>query len=127
MKPRRLPLLFALIKLFSGYLLLSPAYGLQRDEYLYLDRALPPAQSTNGSYLLWWPAPRAYRAVIVIDDAPHPEIAPHFASYRRVGEITNPYARERGTAIFVGLGPDGSIQAQVRREWRAALAAWEGP
>lgn len=94
--------------------------------YYNRHRPLPPAQSTNGSYLFWWPPQRAYQAVIIIDDEFHPELAPHFASYRQVGAVANPYARERGTAIFAGLGPDGPIQAQVCREWREALGAWEG-
>ncbi|MDB5235487.1 MAG: hypothetical protein JWR44_2480, partial [Hymenobacter sp.] len=43
MKPM-LPLAFALLKFVSGYWLISPAYDLQRDEYLYLNQ---------GQHLAW--------------------------------------------------------------------------
>ena len=38
------PLAFALLKFASGYWLVSPAYELQRDEYLYLNQ---------GQHLAW--------------------------------------------------------------------------
>lgn len=94
--------------------------------YYNRHRPLPPAQSTNGSFLLWWPAPQAYRAVLIIDDEFRPELAPHFASYRRAGAVANPYAREHGTLVIVGRGPDAAVQALVRREQQAELAAWQG-
>lgn len=53
-------------------------------------------------------------------------LAPHFATYRRFGAVADPYARERGTAITVGLRPDHTVLALVRREWRTELATWEG-
>lgn len=94
--------------------------------YYNRHRPLPPAQSTNGSYLFWWPAPQAYRAIIVVDDEFHPEIAPDFAAYRRAGTVANPYARERGALVIIGQDPDQVLQARVRREWREELAAWQG-
>jgi hypothetical protein len=39
--------------------------------------------------------------------------------------VANPYARERGTAITVGLQPDTTVRALLARERREALAAWE--
>ncbi len=89
-------------------------------------RAMPPAQSNNGSYLFWWPAPRPYRAIVVVDDAPHPELAASFAAYGPVGALEDPYARERGALVIVGRGPSRAIQARVRREQQAELAAWQG-
>lgn len=103
---RWLPLLFALIKFFSGYLLLSPAYDLQRDEYLYLDQ---------GRHLAW-----GYLEV------PPLLAAQAWATNALGGAVANPYARERGTAVIVGRGPGRAAHAQVRREWREALAQWEG-
>ncbi|MDO7853768.1 glycosyltransferase family 39 protein [Hymenobacter convexus] len=95
--------------------------------YFNRRRALPIANSLNGSFLYWYPPLDSCQAVLIVDDEPHPELAPRFASYRRVAAITDPYARERGTAVFIGLQPDSAVLAQVRREHRAALAAWEGP
>ncbi|MDB5267890.1 MAG: glycosyl transferase [Hymenobacter sp.] len=95
--------------------------------YYNARRAMPPAQSFNGSFLYWF-VPRTDRqAVLIIDDEAHPELAAQFASYREVGAVADPYARERGTRIFLGLGPTPALTARVNDEWRAALAEWEGP
>ena len=48
---RFLPLAFALVKFVSGYFLISPAYELQRDEYLYLNQG-----QHLGPYGCGWPA-----------------------------------------------------------------------
>jgi hypothetical protein len=95
--------------------------------YFNRRRHLPIANSLNGSFLYWYPALDSCQAVLIIDDEPHLELAPHFAAYRRFAAITDPYARERGTAITIGLRPDSAVVARVREEHRAALAAWEGP
>ncbi|WP_210517523.1 glycosyltransferase family 39 protein [Hymenobacter terricola] len=95
--------------------------------YYNRGRGLPPANSLNGSFIYWYSPLDGCRAILIVDDEFHPELAPHFAAYRRFGGITNPYAREQGTSIIIGLQPDSTVLALVRREQRAALAAWEGP
>ncbi|MDO3416718.1 glycosyltransferase family 39 protein [Hymenobacter sp. BT770] len=102
-------------------------YG-QASAINYYNRArpMPRASSMNGSYLFWYPALDHCQAVIIVDDEPTDEVAPHFTSLRRFGAITNPYAREQGTAISIGLRPDSAIRTQVRQEWRTSMAAWEG-
>ena len=91
-------------------------------------RPLPPATSFNGSYLYWFPAPPAwpYRHVLLIGEGNPEELAPYFQSFRKVGEITNPYARERGATIYLGTGPAPALLARANRERHAELAAWEG-
>lgn len=89
-------------------------------------RALPPANSLNGSFLFWYPPLNECRALLIVDDEPDDELAPHFAAYRRFGTVANPYAREKGTHITLGLLPDSAVRNLVRREWRTGLAAWEG-
>jgi hypothetical protein len=95
--------------------------------YYNRHRALPIANSLNGSFLFWYPAVDSCRAIIIVDDEPEDELAKHFAAYRRFGTVADPYARERGTHITVGLGPDRPILTRVALEWRNELAAWEGP
>ena len=90
-------------------------------------RALPAANSLNGSFLFWYPPVDSVRAILIIDDEPDDELAPHFAAYRRFGAVADPYARERGTSITIGLRPDSTVRNLVARERRTALAAWEGP
>jgi hypothetical protein len=94
--------------------------------YYNRGRALPQASSFNGSFLYWYPGQEQFRAIIIVDDEPDDALAPHFARYYRAGSISNPYARERGTALTVGLRPDSTVQLLLRREWRQARAAWEG-
>jgi hypothetical protein len=94
--------------------------------YYNRHRPLPPANSLNGSFLFWYPSLAQCRALIIVDDEPDDELAPHFAAYRRFGTVADPYARERGTFVTIGVLPDGQVRNLVSREWRAALAEWEG-
>ena len=93
--------------------------------YYNRHRLLPPANSLNGSFIYWYRMPAPCQAILIVDDELHPELGPHFRDYRRVGEISNPYAREHGTAIILGLRPDSVVLALVQREWRTEMAAWE--
>jgi len=90
-------------------------------------RAMPAANSLNGSFLFWYPIQRIpqFQALLIIDDEFHSELAPHFAQYRRFATITDAYARERGTSVIIALQPDSAVRTQVQREWHAGLAAWE--
>jgi hypothetical protein len=94
--------------------------------YFNRHRGLPTAHSMNGSYLFWYPTPQDVRAIIIVDDEPDDELAPRFASYRRFGQLGNPYAREQGALITLGLQPDSLVLNQIRREQRNGLAAWQG-
>ncbi|OUJ73998.1 glycosyltransferase family 39 protein [Hymenobacter crusticola] len=89
-------------------------------------RALPLANSFNGSYLFWFPARPAqpYRHLLLVGEGHPEELVPHFRELRQVGEITNPYAREKGTTILLGTGPDAAIIEQAYREHQEALAVW---
>ena len=93
--------------------------------YYNRHRALPAATSLNGSFLYWQPAGSPYQALLFVEDAPAGFWPRHFARFRRFGTVTDPYARERGTRISVGLGPDSLVQARLDRQGRAARAAWE--
>ncbi|WP_201982423.1 glycosyltransferase family 39 protein [Hymenobacter rubidus] len=95
--------------------------------YFNHGQGLPAANSFNGSFLYWQPALGTEQAIIVVDDEPDEALAAHFASWRRFAAVADPYARERGTAITIGIRPDSVLHNQVRREWRTALAAWEKP
>ncbi|MCI1186870.1 glycosyltransferase family 39 protein [Hymenobacter sp. DH14] len=95
--------------------------------YYNRHRALPPAQSFNGSFLYWFPVRQDWQAALIIDDEPHPELAAQFASYREVEAVTDAYARERGTRIMLGLRPAPALVVRVNNEWRDELAQWETP
>ncbi|MBC6612639.1 glycosyltransferase family 39 protein [Hymenobacter sp. BT507] len=94
--------------------------------YYNRHRHMPPAQSFNGSYLFWFPQQlQGYQHLINIDDEPD-DLTAYFTRYRRVAEVQNPYARERGTAVMVGSGPTPALLARAKQEHQAALEAWEG-
>ncbi|GAA4035642.1 glycosyltransferase family 39 protein [Hymenobacter glaciei] len=93
--------------------------------YYNRHRALPPAQSFNGSFLYWFVPRTNWQAILIIDDELHPELAAHFASYHEAGAVADAYARERGTRIILGLGPKPALITRVNDEWRDELAQWE--
>ncbi|UOQ77941.1 glycosyltransferase family 39 protein [Hymenobacter sp. 5516J-16] len=110
-------------------LILTANYGQAGAiNYVNRHRPLPAAHSFNGSYLFWFPGPAArhWEHILVIDDEPDPALGTHFRQLRRAGAVRNPYAREQGTAILVGSGPDSVIVRQISREHQQALATWGG-
>ena len=90
-------------------------------------RAMPLAHSFNGSFLYWYPVRPDWQAIILVDDEPDAELMAHFASCRPVSRVLDPYAREKGTVISIGIKPDSLIIRRANGEHRAALAEWEGP
>ena len=95
--------------------------------YYNRNRALPTANSHNGSYLFWFP-PRPtqpFRYLLLVGEGEPAKLVPHFREFRKVAEITNPYAREKGTTIYLGTDPDSAILNLAYQEHRAELAAWE--
>ncbi|SFP69586.1 glycosyltransferase family 39 protein [Hymenobacter arizonensis] len=94
--------------------------------YYNRHRALPAANSLNGSFIYWYPPVGQCQAIIIVDDEPDDEIAPHFAAYRRFGTVTDSFAREQGTHITIGIRPDSAVLNLIARERRTALGLWEG-
>lgn len=96
--------------------------------YFNRHRALPQANSFNGSYLFWFPPRPAqpYKHLLLIEDDQPMQVAEHCQAFRKVGEVTNPYAREQGTEIYLVTGPDSTLLSRVYQEHREALAEWEG-
>ncbi len=85
---------------------------------------LPPAFSTNASFLYWLP-PDYYKynnLLVVTDDEAemqHPFIH-QFASAKLVDSITNPYAREYGSQIILLKGPSAIFLKAFRDKVDAA-------
>jgi hypothetical protein len=96
--------------------------------YYNRNRNMPAATSFNGSYLYWFPAAprRPWRHLLLVGEGHPKELAPYFQSLRKVGEITHPYARERGETIYLGTGPSPALLARAAAERQQELAAWEG-
>ncbi|WP_022825959.1 glycosyltransferase family 39 protein [Hymenobacter norwichensis] len=97
--------------------------------YYNRHRPLPAAHSFNGSYLFWFPPRPAqpYRHLLLVGEGNPSELVPYFRTLQKVGEITNPYARELGTTIYLGTDPSAALLDRVYQEHQAALAEWQGP
>ncbi|MGI4833459.1 MAG: glycosyltransferase family 39 protein [Janthinobacterium lividum] len=94
--------------------------------YYNRGRDLPAATSFNGSYLHWFPRVQPWQQALLVGEGSPDHLKPYFRELRRVGEIANPYARERGTTIYLGLGPSPVLLALAQAERDRELAAWEG-
>ncbi|SET55742.1 glycosyltransferase family 39 protein [Hymenobacter actinosclerus] len=107
--------------------ILTDNYG-QAGAINYYNRRhdLPPANSFNGSYLFWQPPtpPGGWQYILLVEEEPTPGLEKHFQTLQTVGEVRNPYARERGTRIRLGFQPDTAILAYTARRHRRELAAW---
>jgi len=69
---------------------------------------LPDVASLNSSFTLWAPDNLNAHYIIYVDDQGGGNIktfASWIESYTKVGEVENPYAREKGTAIFLLVNP----------------------
>ncbi|RPD47631.1 phospholipid carrier-dependent glycosyltransferase [Hymenobacter sediminis] len=108
-------------------LILTANYGQAGAiNYFNRHRDLPAAHSFNGSYLFWFPdsTARSWQHIMIVDDEPDESLNARFQQVHRAGEVQNPYAREKGTLITVGSGPDQAILQQINQEHRQALAQW---
>lgn len=63
---------------------------------------LPEIHSLNASFMLWMPPNPSFKTMIYIDYVKEDEDAFHlFKSVKKMGEVTNPYAREKGTGVYL--------------------------
>ncbi|MXV15886.1 ArnT family glycosyltransferase [Hufsiella ginkgonis] len=79
---------------------------------------LPKAVSFNSSYLLWAPASIEPKYLIYVSEARGvPRVSAGFKSFQKVGEVLNPYAREKGASVYLLWNPlDG-----IRNTYEAKL------
>lgn len=79
---------------------------------------LPDVVSLNSSFTLWAPDNLDAKYIIYIDDSDNVErrLAPILESYRVTGEVTDPYAREKGTRIYLLIKPSPKLNEVYRAE-----------
>lgn len=89
---------------------------------------LPAAHSTNGSFSLWWPEPLPDpTAMIYLDEGDgEPDAIEWFARAEVVGRIQDPYARTRGSRVWLLRGPKPGAGAWTRKQVAEARAGFEG-
>jgi hypothetical protein len=80
---------------------------------------LPNPVSLSSSFALWSPVSIQTKHIIMIDDD-IVDIAEAFSSNEQIGQVENPYARERGTGIYLLSNPlvDVNLFYQKKRQKR---------
>ncbi|HWD87493.1 MAG TPA: glycosyltransferase family 39 protein [Mucilaginibacter sp.] len=81
---------------------------------------LPDAASLNSSFTLWAPDSLNARYIIYVDEDGggnvEKRLAPFIEKYVKLGEVTSPYAREKGTAIFLLINPKPGLNEIYQKE-----------
>lgn len=80
---------------------------------------LPDVISLNSSFTLWAPDNLDGQYIIYIDDSGGKNIdkfRPVFESAQKIGEVKNPLAREKGTAIFLIVHPKTPLNEAYKKE-----------
>jgi hypothetical protein len=112
---------FATIPDREHTLILCDNYGQAGAINYYSVNKNTGAVSMNADYINWFRLDREIRNVILIQEASDTDPErnkekPYFETIERVGEITNPYAREKGTSIYVMKNAKVDINEILRKE-----------
>jgi hypothetical protein len=81
----------------------------------------PDVVSLNSSFTLWAPDTINYRYIIYVDDSGGKNVMEYarkglIGECKKMGEVTYPFAREKGTAIYLITGPTASFNEMYRKE-----------
>lgn len=82
---------------------------------------LPPTVCLNSSYALWSPQRIKTRHVIYINDEYPDDLKPAYKRIIQISEITNPYAREKGTKVYLLSYPVKDISPIYSKHRREQL------
>ncbi|MBL4678762.1 MAG: glycosyltransferase family 39 protein [Mucilaginibacter sp.] len=99
--------------------LFADNYGEAGALHLYRHKYnLPEVVSLNSSFQLWAADNLNAKYIIYIDDDDNVEsrLSKVVASYKLVGEVTTPFARERGTRIYLITDPSPKLNEIYRAE-----------
>jgi hypothetical protein len=80
---------------------------------------LPEVISLNSSFTLWAPDNLDGEYIIYVDDQGGGNINSFksaLESYRKIGEVENPLAREKGTAVFILVHPKQGLRDRYSKE-----------
>jgi hypothetical protein len=79
---------------------------------------IPDVVSLNSSFALWAPDNLDAKYIIYVDDDDNVEarLKPVVESYRKTGEVINPYAREKGTSIYLLINPSPKLNEIYKAE-----------
>jgi hypothetical protein len=81
--------------------------------------------SFSDSYLLWVPdsLPEEQQAYLYVNDEPGADVVSMFAGIDSIGSVTNPFAREYGTTVYLLKDPTADFGAFWKDRVGAVKAA----
>jgi hypothetical protein len=92
----------------SNTIIFCDNYGMAGAVSYYGEKYhIPPAYSDNASFLYWIPDNIQFKNLVLIENDPNEmkyDFIKQFSSAKITDSITNPYAREKGTAIMLLSG-----------------------
>ena len=79
------------------------------------------AVSYNADYLYWFKMDKPIKDFIMITewkdkDPQRKREQPYFAKITKIGEVTTPYTRERGTGVFLLEGANIEVNSIIKSE-----------
>src|SRR6202000_766774 len=80
---------------------------------------LPEVISLNSSFTLWAPDSLNAKYIIYVDNSHGKNLkrlGPHIESYRKIAEVDDSLAVEKGTAIYIFVHPDSSLNQVYIKE-----------
>jgi hypothetical protein len=83
---------------------------------------LPKSISLGNSYVLWSPENIPYQSVILVGDK-QTDLNQRYSSILKIGEVTNPYAREKGTSVWLLRQPATNVNDLYREKRQAEMAS----
>ncbi len=103
-------------------------YGQAGALNYYGDGKLPFALSFNADYIFWFPPLEGLQYIILVDDEEPDEHAHRFStSIEKIGQVSNPLAREYGTGVYLlkGIKPEAPAGLRtLQRQQVQELRAW---
>lgn len=98
----------------SSTLILCGNYGQAGAINYYSKGSLPAAVSFNADYLKWFPLSMKIKNIILIKSIDEKPISDEerqlFSSIQTIGSVSNQFAREYGTTIYLLRGADPSVR-----------------
>lgn len=105
----------------SKCLIYCENYG-QAGAVELFDKDLPPVNSFGDSYRLWMQLDTNADILIYVNDELGEDIQSLFADIKLIGKIENPYARERGTSVYLCQQPRQPFGALWKRRVQEVLS-----
>lgn len=112
---------YAMVKDKDGLLVRADNYGQAGAINYYSKYKQINAVAYNADYLYWFKLDKPIKQMIMVtdsddDDPFRKREKPYFAKITKIGEIKNPYARERGAGVFLLEGASNEVTAIIKRE-----------